>query len=141
MNDSLEKPIKIAAGMFGIVLMLMAAYAAYDYVYHTLPPQQVSISVQYSPDNTCKRDSPIYMLITNDSSREIIGTSFNLSVKKESDNDNFIQLLAKNYATDTVIKAGDSYGGCWSYPKLNTRYYAPENLIYEIDRKQIMFRS
>lgn len=141
MNDSLKKPLKIAVALVSIVLVLVVARATYNYVYHTLPPRQVNISVSYSPDNTCRMNSPIFMLITNDSSREIINTSFNLVVKKGYNNDNFILLLAKNYSTDKIIKAGDSYGGCWAYPKLNTDHYVPEELTYEINRTQIVFRD
>ena len=141
MNDSLKKPLKIAVVLVSIVLVLVVARATYIYVYHTLPPRQVNISVRYSPDNTCRVDSPIYMLITNDSSRDIINTTFNLLVKKGYNNGNFILLLAKDYSTDKIIKAGDSYGGCWAYPKLNTAHYVPEELTYEINRKQIMFRE
>ena len=141
MNDGLKKPLKIAAVLVSIVSVLIVARATYIYVYHTLPPMQVNISVRYSPDNTCRKDSPIYMLITNDSSHEIINTSFNLVVKKKYNDDNFILLLAKNYSTEKNIKAGDSYGGCWAYPKLNTAHYVPEELTYEVNRKQIMFRE
>ncbi|MFV9615633.1 MAG: hypothetical protein ACNYZG_06730, partial [Gammaproteobacteria bacterium] len=70
--------------------------ATYSYVYHTLPPQQVNISVAYLPDNTCRKDSPIYMLITNDSRREIINTTFSLLVKNRTNSDGFILLLEKN---------------------------------------------
>jgi len=141
MNDGLKKPLKIAAVLVSIVSVLIIARATYFYVYNTLPPRQVNISVRYSPDNTCRMNSPIYMLITNDSSREIINTSFNLVVKKGYNDDNFILLLEKDYSTDKIIKAGDSYGGCWAYPKLNTAHYVPEKLIYEINHKQIMFRE
>ena len=141
MKDDLKKPLQVVAVLFGIVLVLVVIRVSYNYVYHTLPPKQVDISVRYSPDNTCRADSPIYMLITNNSSREIINTSFNLSVKKADSSESFIQLLAKNYSTGKIIKAGDSYGGCWAYPKLITAYYVPEKLIYEVDRKQIVFRD
>lgn len=139
MNDSLKKPLKIVTVMIVVILTLIVLYAGFNYLYHTLPPEQVSVSVSYSPDNTCRKDSPLYMLITNGSYREIISTSFILSVKKRVNNDNFIQLLLREYSTDKVIKAGDSYGGCWTYPELNTRHYVPEELIYEINRKQIKF--
>jgi len=141
MKDDLKKPLQVVAVLFGIVLVLVITRVSYNYVYHTLPPKQVDISVRYSPDNTCRTDSPIYMLITNNSSREIINTSFNLSVKKADNSESFIQLLAKNYSTDKIIKAGDSYGGCWAYPKLITAYYVPEKLIYEVNRKLIVFRD
>lgn len=140
MKDLLKNPLKAVAVVVGIILLLIIARIAYNYLYYTLPPQQVNVSVKYSPGATCRVDSPIYMLITNDSSREIISTSFSLSVKKRINSDNFIQLLARNYSTDKIIKAGSSYGGCWAYPKLNTDHYVPEELIYEINGKQIMFR-
>ena len=81
------------------------------------------------------------MLIKNDSYREIISTSFSLSVKKQISNNDYIQLLEKNYITDKIIKAGESYAGCWPYPKLNTDHYAPEKLRYEINGKQVAFRD
>lgn len=141
MNESLTTPLKVIAVLSGITLALLVVAASYDYVYHTLPPRQVTVAVSYSPDNTCRSDSPLYMLITNDSYREIINTSFSLSVKKQIDSDNSIQLLEKNYLTEQIIKAGDSYGGCWSYPKLNTKFYDPEKLIYELNGKEITFKS
>ena len=141
MKDDLKKPLQVVAVLFGIVLVLVITRVSYNYVYHTLPPKQVDISVRYSPDNTCRTDSPIYMLITNNSSREIINTSFNLLVKKADNSESFIQLLVKKYSTDKIIKAGDSYGGCWAYPKLITAYYVPEKLIYEVNRKLIVFRD
>jgi len=140
MNDSLKKPLMTVAVLIGIVLLVSAARAAYEYLYITLPPQQVKVSISYSPQNNCREDSPVYMLITNDSYREIVNTSFNLTVKKTINGDNFIQLLSKNYSTDRVIKAGESYAGCWAYPKLNTEHYVPEELIYEISNEHVVFR-
>jgi len=140
MKDILKNPLKVVAVLFGIILLLIIARTAYNYLYYTLPPQQVNVSVRYSPDVTCRMDSPIYMLVTNDSWREITSTSFSLSVKKRINGKNFIQLLARSYSTDKIIKAGGSYGGCWAYPKLNTDHYVPEELIYEINGKQIEFR-
>jgi hypothetical protein len=140
MNDSLKKPLMIVAVLLGIGLLTSAAFAAFDYLYVTLPPQQVNITVSYSPESACRKDSPVYMLITNDSYREIVNTSFTLFVKRTIDGDNFIQLLTKDYSTDRVIKAGESYAGCWAYPKLNTEHYIPEELIYEVNNQQVVFR-
>jgi hypothetical protein len=140
MNDSLKKPLMIAAVLLGIVLLSSAAAAAYEFLYITLPPKQVNISVSYSPESICREDSPVYMLIKNDSFREIVNTSFVLSVKKTINADNYIQLLTKNYSTDRVIKAGESYAGCWAYPKLNTEHYVPEELLYEVESQQVVFR-
>ena len=141
MKDGLKKPLMIAAVVVGIALFAFAAHAAYNYVHYTLPPEQVNIVVSYSPDTACRIDSPVYMLITNDSSREIISTSFSLSIKKRINNDNFIQLLDRDYFTEKIIQAGDSYAGCWVYPKLNTEHYVAEELIYEIKSKDITFRN
>jgi len=140
-DDSLRKPLMIAAVLLGIVLLVTAARAAFEYLYITLPPQQVTITVSYSPETSCREDSPVYMLIKNDSYRDIVNTSFALSVKKTVKGDNFIQLLVKNYSTDRVIKAGESYAGCWVYPKLNTQHYVPEELLYEVNSKQVVFRD
>lgn len=141
MNDSLKKPLKIAIVLIVMILTLIVVHAGFNYLYYTLPPEQVKISVSYSPDTTCRKGIPLHMLITNGSYREIISTSFSLSVKKRVNKDNFIQLLLRDYSTDKVIKSGGSYDGCWTYPELNTKHYVPEELIYEIDRKQIMFRD
>lgn len=141
MKDSLKKPLMIVAVLVGIVLLLLVARATYNYLHYTLPPEQVNIAISYSPDTTCRMDSPMYMLITNDSSREIINTSFSLSIKKQNDNYNYIPLSARNYSTGKIIKAGNSYGGCWAFPKLETNKYIPEKLIYEITGKQIVFRD
>ena len=141
MNENIKIPLKVVVVLIGFTLLLVMLAAAYNYVYHTLPPEQVNVSVSYSPDNNCRSDSPVYMVIKNDSYRDVINTSFSLSIKKGVNSDNFIQLLEKDYATEQAIKAGDSYGGCWAYPKLNTKFYDPEKLIYEIKRKQITFKS
>jgi len=141
MNDSLKDHVKKIAVLVGTVLLVVVAYTAYEYLYHTLPPKQVDIAVSYLPDSTCREDSPIYMLIKNDSYREITSTSFSLSVKKEINSNNSIQLLEKSYFTDKIIKAGESYVGCWPYPKLNTDHYVPEKLMYEINSKQVAFRD
>ena len=140
MSDRVKKPLMIAAVLLGMALLASAALAAYEYLYITLPPQLVTVSVSYSPDSACREDSPVYMLIKNNSYREVVTTSFILSVKKAVKGDNFIQLLAKNYSTDRVIKAGESYAGCWAYPKLNTEHYVPEELIYETVSQQVVFR-
>lgn len=141
MKDSLKKHFRFIAMLAGTCLLLTVTYAAYYYVYYTLAPEQVNVSVRYSPGTVCGSDTPIYMLISNDSYRDIINTSFTLIVKKESSSDNFIQLLEKNYSTDSLVKAGDTYGGCWVYPELITSHYVPEELIYEIKHKRIVFRD
>jgi len=141
MNDSYKKHLKIAFVLVGIIFAMVTGRYAFNYIYHTLPPKQVSISVRYSPEISCRMDTPVYMLIKNRSMREIANTSFTLSVKKKINSDNFIQLLKRNYSTDKSIKAGDSYGGCWTYPKLITNHYVPEELIYEISGEQLVFRG
>jgi len=141
MEDNFKTPLKIIAVLVCVVLILVVARVTYHYVYQTLPPEQVDVSMRYSPETRCRQDSPLYMLITNDSFREIISTSFVLLVKKRISNDDFIQLSERVYSTDKIIKAGASYEGCWVYPKLNTDYYVPEKLIYEINRKEIIFRD
>ncbi len=141
MNNVIKNPMKLIVVLSSIVLFVVAAITSYNYLYHTLPPEQVAIAISYSPDTSCRVDSPVYMLIKNDSYREIISTSFSLSVKKQINSNNYIQLLEKNYITDKIIKAGESYGGCWPYPKLNTDHYVPEKLMYEINTKQVAFRD
>jgi hypothetical protein len=140
-DDSIKKPLMIVAVLLGIALLAYAGRAAFEYLYITLPPQQVAVSVSYSPETSCRADSPVYMLIKNDSYREIVNTSFTLSVKKTINGDNFIQLLTKDYSTDRVIKAGESYAGCWVYPKLNTEHYVPEELVYDINSQNVVFRD
>jgi len=137
MKDSLKKHPTTVAVLTAIVL---AAGAAYYYAYQILPPEQVRITMSYSPDTPCRVDSPLYMLIVNDSLRDVISTSFTLTVKRAIDN-NFIQFLEKDYSTDRIIKAGESYAGCWVYPELNTKHYVPEELIYEIKHQQIVFMN
>ena len=104
MNDSLKKPLQIIVVLVGIILTLVVIRTTYYYVYHTLPPQQVNISVSYLPENTCRMDSPIYMLITNDSGREIINTTFSLLIKKKTNNDIFIRLLEKIILLTRLLK-------------------------------------
>lgn len=137
----IKNPMKKIAVLFGSVIFVAAAITSYNYLYHTLPPKQVAIAISYSPETSCRSDSPVYMLIKNDSYREIISTSFRLSVKKEINSKNHIQLLEKNYTTDKTIKAGETYAGCWPYPKLNTDHYVPEKLRYEINSQQVAFRD
>ncbi len=139
MIESFEKPLKIVGVLVVLIVLLFAARMAFDYVYYTLPPEQVKITVRYSPDYKCRLDSPVHMQIKNDSKREIISTSFSLAVKKDKSSENLTQLLAGNFTTDKVIQAGGSYEGCWSYPELKTDKYVPENLLYEIKRKKVVF--
>ncbi|MBE9559939.1 MAG: hypothetical protein IMF15_04080 [Proteobacteria bacterium] len=139
MFSDTTKPLKIIVTLSVVTLTLMVAYQAYNYLRYTLPPEQVSVSISYSTDINCRKDSPLYMLITNDSYRRIINTSFSLYVKKKYDNDSFLLLLKKVYSTDKVIDADSAYGGCWSFPELNTRYYVPGDLIYEIKQQQVTF--
>jgi hypothetical protein len=141
MKVGLNKNYNFIAVPAGILSVLLLAFSAFYYMYYILAPEKVNVSVRYSPGAVCGMDTPIYMLITNDSYRDIIKTSFTLIVKKESGSDNFIQLLEKNYSTDSPVKAGDTYGGCWVYPKLITSHYVPEELIYEIKNKNIVFRD
>lgn len=141
MNNVKKNPMKLIAVLAGIALFIVAVTGSYHYLYHKLPPKQVAIAISYAPDTSCRVDSPVYMLIKNDSYREIISTSFSLSVKKQINSNTYIQLLEKNYITDRIIKAGESYGGCWPYPKLNTDHYVPEKLRYEINSKQVAFRD
>ena len=135
------KPYKVITTLSAIVLTLFIAFFAYDYLRYTLPPKLVDVSMTYLPDTSCRDDSPLYMLITNDSYRTIINTSFTLVVKKRYNNDSFLQLLKKDYSTDTAIESSSSYGGCWSFPKLNTNYYVAEDLIYEIHNQRVVFND
>lgn len=138
MKDDSKKPLNIVPALLGMASVMLLAAAAYYYLYYKLPPEQVSVSVKYSPA-ACSMETPVYMQITNDSLRDIMSTSFILLVKKQNDGDSFIQLLKKNYSSDRLIRAGETYGGCWAYPKLITSHYVAEQLIYEIEGKQILF--
>jgi len=141
MIDSLNKPLKIVGVLASIILILIAIRAAYAYVYYTWPPKQVNISVSYSPNTKCRAETPIYMLITNDSFREITSTSFGLAVRERNNSDNLVPLLARGYSTGKVIKSGSSYGACWEYPELATDDYDPKDLTYGVTRQQIAFRD
>ncbi len=81
----------------------------------------------------------MYMQILNDSYRDVLGTSFSLSVKVDKNSENIVQLLSNAYATDTVVKAGSSHEGCWPYPKLYVKKHDPYKLIYEIKGQVIKF--
>jgi len=139
MNEILSKYSKTAAIVVFILLLLIAALWAYKYLYHTLPPQLVSITLKYQPESPCRKDSPLYMQILNDSYRDVLGTSFSLSVKVNENSENIAQLLSNTYSTDTIIKAGDSHEGCWSFPKLYTNKHDPYELIYEVERQVVRF--
>ncbi len=139
MNEILSKYSKTAAIVVFIMLLLIAALWAYKYLYYTLPPQLVSITLKYQPESPCRKDSPLYMQILNDSYRDVLGTSFSLSVKVNENSENIAQLLSNTYSTDTIIKAGDSHEGCWSFPKLYTNKHDPYELIYEVERQVVRF--
>jgi len=139
MNEILSKYSKTAAIVVFILLLLFAALWAYKYLYYTLPPQLVSITLKYQPESPCRHDSPLYMQILNDSYRDVLGTSFSLSVKVNENSENIAQLLSNTYSTDTIIKAGDSHEGCWSFPKLYTNKHDPYELIYEVERQVVRF--
>lgn len=139
MNEILSKYSKIAAIVVFILLLLIAALWAYKYLYYTLPPQLVSITLKYQPESPCRKDSPLYMQILNDSYRDVLGTSFSLSVKVNENSENIAQLLSNTYSTDTIVKAGDSHEGCWSFPKLYTNKHDPYELIYEVERQVVRF--
>ena len=141
MNEMLSKYSKLAAVIVFILLLLIAARWAYNYLYYTLPPQLVSITLKYQPESPCRQDSPLHMLIQNDSYRDVLGTSFALSVKVSQDGDNIAQLLSNAYSTDTVIKASSSHEGCWSFPKLYTNKHDPNELIYEVKRQVVRFED
>ena len=139
MNEILAKYSKPAAIAVLILLLLITAGWAYKYLYYTLPPQLVSITLKYQPEPPCRKDSPLYMQILNDSYRDVLGTSFSLSVKVNENSENIAQLLSNTYSTDTIIKAGDSHEGCWSFPKLYTNKHDPYELIYEVERQVVRF--
>jgi hypothetical protein len=141
MKDSLIRNLKLVLVSLATVLVLLAGYAAFIYVYHTLPPTQVEITVGYSPQTTCRADAPVYMLIKNDSLREIVSTSFNLSIQKENENYNYLPMSARVYSTDRVISAGETYGGCWPFPKLESKKHVPEKLIYKVTGQNLVFRD
>lgn len=139
MNEILAKYSKPAAIVVLILLLLISASWAYKYLYYTLPPQLVSITLKYQPEPPCRKDSPLYMQILNDSYRDVLGTSFSLSVKVDENSENIVSLLSNTFSTDTVIKAGNTHEGCWSFPKLYNNKYDPHKLIYEVERQVTRF--
>lgn len=141
MNEILSNNTKITVIVVVILLALYPAYLAFNYLYYTLPPQLVSITVKYLPESPCRQDSPFYMQITNDSYRDVLGTSFTLSVKVDEHSDSIVQLSADAYSTDTMVKAGTSHEGCWTYPKLYKNKHDPYKLIYEVKQPVIKFSS
>lgn len=140
MTLDFKKIIKLIVSVAAIIIALFAAQKIYHYVQHTLPPTQVEITVKYSPHSPCRKDSPLYVAIFNDSHRQVNNTAFSLSVKKEG-GENLIQLLSSTYSKDQIIAPGDTYEGCWTYPKLNTNQYSPEELTFAIKRKVITFKD
>lgn len=139
MNEILSKNSKAIIIIVLILLALYPAYLAFNYLYYTLPPQLVSIEVKYQPDAPCREDSPFYMRITNDSYRDVLGTSFTLSVKVDEESDSIVQLAAQSYTTNTVVAAGTSHEGCWTYPKLYRNKHDPYKLIYQVKKPVIKF--
>lgn len=139
MNEAFTKYSKPAAIVVLIVSLLIAASWTYNYLYYTLPPQLVSITLKYQPESPCRKDSPLYMQITNDSYRDVLGSSFELSVKVDEKGDNIAQLLSNRYSTDTRIEARSTHHGCWSYPRLYVNKHDPHQLIYEAKNQVIKF--
>lgn len=137
--DHLVKPLKYAAILAGIVVVIISVNESYKYLYYKLPPTLVNVSVKYLPASPCRKDTPMYMLIINDSYRSVVSTSFILTVKVDEASENLIPLLAGNYSSDVLIKPGESHEGCWSYPKLYNNKHAPESLIYSVKRQSIKF--
>ena len=127
MNEILSKYTKIAA------------LWAYRYLYYSLPPQLLSITLKHQPEPPCRKDSPLYMQIPNDSYRDVLGTSLALSVKVSGFGDNIAQLLSNRYSTDTIIKAGKSPEGCRSLPRSYTNKHEPNGLIYQVKRQIVRF--
>lgn len=141
MNEFISKNSKAIIFIVVILLALYPAYLVFNYLYYTLPPQKVSIEVKYQPDSPCRKDSPFYMRITNDSYRDVLGTSFTLTVKVDEQSDSIVQLAAESYITDTVVKAGTSHEGCWTYPKLYKNRHDRYKLIYEVKQPVIKFSN
>ena len=139
MKEKLIEHWKAIAISVLVLLALIAARSAYIYLYHTLPPQLVTITVSYAPDSPCRKDSPLYMQILNDSYREVLGVSFSLSVKVDEYSDSIVRLLESDYSTDTAVKANSSHEGCWPFPKLYSNKHDPYKLIYEVQRQVIKF--
>ncbi|NOQ89327.1 MAG: hypothetical protein GQ549_00095 [Gammaproteobacteria bacterium] len=139
MQENIKKPVKYAVILIGIALILILANEAYQYLYYKLPPKLVSVSLRYTPEEPCRPDTPMHMTIVNDGYREIIKTSFVLSVKVDEQSNSIAQLLSSNYSTDRVVAAGETYEGCWAYPKLYNNKHAPENLLYEAKSQSIEF--
>jgi len=131
--------MKYAALSIAVVLILMLSNEAYQYLYYKLPLKLVSVTLKYSPGEPCRPDTPMHMTIVNEGYREIIKTSFILSVKVDEKSNSIAQLLSSNYSTDRVVGAGETYQGCWLYPKLYSNKYAPEKLLYEAKSQSIEF--
>lgn len=139
MKESLKKPLKILIAIVIIVSLIFAGLKVYDYLQNTLPPTQVDIIVQYLPKSQCRPDSPLYIAVTNNSHRKINNIEFSLSVKNENNGDNLIKATSSTYSKHRIIRPDEKYEGCWSFPKLKTRNYLAENLIFEVKRKNISF--
>ena len=140
MTLNFKKIVKLISSVAAIIIVLFVAHRIYQYVQHTLPPTQIKITAKYSPHSPCRKDSPLYIAIFNDSHRQVNNTAFSLSVRKEG-GENIIQLPSSTYSKDQAIAPGDTYEGCWIYPKLNTNQYSPEELTFAIKRKVITFQG
>lgn len=137
--ENSKKPLKYAAIVIGIMLLLIAANETYKYLYNTLPPKLVSVTIKYLPESPCRKDTPIHMLVVNESYRHVVKASFTLAIKEDEGSHNLMPLSAGNYSTDELIEAGKSYEGCWSYPKLYNNKHAPESLMYIVKNQVIKF--
>lgn len=135
-----KKIFKMIGLVAAIIISLFVLKEVFHYVQYTLPPTQVDITVKYSPHSPCRKDSPLYVAIFNDSHRQVDNISFSLSVTKDG-GDNLIQLLSSTYSKEQTIAPGDTYEGCWSYPELKTNKYAPEELTFEVKRKVVTFED
>ena len=139
MNINKKLLIKISIVLATVAVVAILVLKIYDYVQNTLAPTQVEIVVLYSPKSHCRVDSPLYVAITNNSHRTVNKSAFTLTAKNDSSEENMIPILSSTYNKDKIIRSGETYEGCWPYPKLKSNKYAAEELTFEVKRKVITF--
>ena len=142
MKKLLIKIAKIIGILLGITIAAVVAFLAYYYIHEELPKKMVNITVMYTPDKICSKEYPMFVVIKNDSIREIHETSFNITVRRKGYSRDLTKWSIDVYSTDKIIHPGESYGACWTYPELkeeNVDKYDPKELIYEVRDKFVRF--
>ena len=135
--------LKVAGIILAVLVLAVIGLVVYilvnNYRYEEAK-KKVNISVFYNPER-CSKEYPMGVLIENGGDRTIHDTSFDISIKREGHSSKLTSYVP-SYTTDKIIKPGEKYGACWTYPELKKEHrgkYDAKDLIYSIGYKSIIF--